>query len=128
MSEAPHKNCPDCGQECERVIAAPIVSVRGASYRAAANAEKRSESYARAVGENTKLRQETLKKTGQVQERIAGHTHNCALFGCWGERDADPQSGQNEHPADEPKARRYGSLPHLVGDGAKAPAKPEPRK
>ena len=95
MSDEPHKNCPDCGQECARVISAPIVSVRGAEYRASANAEKRRDSMARANGENSKMRSATIEKLGQ----LPGHTHDCALAGCHGDK----------------KERGTGSMPRLVG-------------
>ncbi len=82
MSDEPHTSCPDCGKACERVISAPIVSVRGAEYRASANAEKRRESWARAKGENLKMRTATQEKLGQ----LPGHTHDCVLAGCHGEK------------------------------------------
>lgn len=115
MSDPHHKDCPDCGQACERVLSAPIVSVRGAEYRAAANKENRAVNSARATGENAKLRESTLKKYGQVE----GHTHNCALSGCFGENavseaTAEVASGGNTND-ETPKAHRFGSLPHLVG-------------
>lgn len=127
MSEPAHSKCPDCGKECERVIGLPIVSVRGAEYRAAANAENRAASVARAVGENRKLRESTLKKYGQLE----GHVHNCALAGCHGvqvmeeaRRDELTESDQTGAvPSDgkaggtpDVKVRRFGGLPHLVGN------------
>jgi putative FmdB family regulatory protein len=109
MSEAAHEKCPDCGQECERVIAMPIVSVRGAEYRAAANKEKRTESYARAGVEVAKMRDDAMKKMGQ----ISGHTHNCALAGCFGSDAKTAAEHSGSSTSDE--THRFGGLPHLVG-------------
>jgi putative FmdB family regulatory protein len=106
MSDPQHKDCPDCGQACERVLSAPIVSVRGSEYRAAANKENRTMNLARAKGENEKLRISTLQKYGQM----TGHTHNCALSGCYG--DEVRSAAQSEENG---KALRFGGLPHLVG-------------
>lgn len=106
MSDAPHTSCPDCGKACERVFAVPMVSVRGSEYRAAANAEKRTENLARAKKANGEMREATLKKYDQ----LPGHTHNCALSGCYGaqvQAEATGGAGGN----------RYGRLPHLVGTG-----------
>lgn len=113
MSDPAHTSCPDCGQECERVIAAPIVSVRGADYRAAANKEKRNESYARASVEVAKMRESSMAKFGQ----IAGHTHNCALAGCYGDEIKRTAESSSDISGDESghSAHRFGSLPHLVG-------------
>jgi putative FmdB family regulatory protein len=118
MSAEPHKNCPDCGKACERVLSAPMVSFRGAEFRDAANAEKRAESFRRASSENLKLRSETRQK-------IEGHTHDCAAAGCLGERVraealGDNTSGASSDAAGEPdlsSADRPGvsrKLPHLV--------------
>lgn len=121
MSDPAHTSCPDCGKACERVLSAPIVSVRGAEYRAAANAEKRGEAVARARGENAAMRESTLKKLGQ----LAGHTHNCALAGCHGaaaqtEAQKAVQQGATDDGSAESRARRFGGLPHLVGSGKKS--------
>ncbi len=92
-----------------------MVSVRGAEYRAAANKENRAVNHARATGENAKLREFTLKKYGQVE----GHTHNCALSGCFGESarsEAKAETASSETTNDQTeKAHRFGGLPHLVG-------------
>ena len=124
MSDPKHEACPDCGKACERVLSAPIVSVRGAEYRAAANKETRQANMARAAAGNMQLRESTLKKYGQV----SGHTHNCALAGCHGliaqseaksetneDTRADALNESEQSSAQEPKARRFGGLPHLVG-------------
>lgn len=116
MSAEPHKNCPDCGQACERVLSAPMVSVRGAEFRAAENAEKRSESFRRARGEHSNAR-----KVAQME----GHTHDCAAAGCYGEKvraealgeksgtASDATSGDDSaSSADRPGISR--KLPHLV--------------
>lgn len=118
ISAEPHKNCPDCGKACERVLSAPMVSVRGSEFRAAENAENRAESIRRARGENLKLRSETRSK-------IEGHTHNCAAAGCFGElvraeamgelKDNVGSSAVSEpdlSSADRPGISR--KLPHLV--------------
>lgn len=114
MSAEPHKNCPDCGQECERVLSAPMVSVRGSEFRAAENAENRAESFRRARGENLKLRNETRQK-------IEGHTHDCAAAGCFGEQvRAEALREKSSQASTEPdlsSADRPGisrKLPHLV--------------
>lgn len=113
MSDPHHSACPDCGKACQRVIAAPIVSVRGAEYRASANAENRAENLGRAKIANAQLRESTLVKYGQV----SGHTHNCALSGCFGvlvqaEAKSEIKLGgtQESHAT-----HRFGGLPHLVG-------------
>lgn len=126
MSDPKHESCPDCGKPCERVLSAPIVSVRGAEYRAAANKETRQANMARAAAGNAQLRESTLKKYGQV----SGHTHNCALAGCHGliaqneaksesskaaTADGNAETGNSESS----KAHRFGGLPHLVGVGKK---------
>ncbi len=114
MSAEPHKNCPDCGKACERVLSAPMVSVRGSEYRAAANAENRAESFRRASGENLKLRNETRQK-------IEGHTHDCVAAGCFGERvraealgekASDISTEPDLSSADRPGVSRR--LPYLV--------------
>lgn len=111
MSDPAHASCPDCGKECERVISVPMVSVRGAEYRASANKEKRGESYARAAGENAKMRAASMAKSGQ----IAGHTHNCALSGCYGD-EAKKAASEATSPAESGQvSHRFGGLPHLVG-------------
>ena len=91
-----------------------MVSVRGPEYRASANKEKRTESYARAAGENAKMRATSMVKNGQ----IPGHTHNCALSGCYGEE--AKKSAQSVSEATSPEetgqvSHRFGGLPHLVG-------------
>ena len=95
------------------MIAAPIVSIRGADYRAAANKEKRTESFARAGHEVAKLRDASLKKFGQ----IAGHTHNCALAGCYGDEIKKSAEVSTDGSVAEPNeaSHRFGGLPHLVG-------------
>lgn len=126
-------SCPDCGQACERVLSAPIVSVRGAEYRAAQNKENRAANFARAAGEVAKLKEAAAKKYGQV----SGHTHNCALNGCFGEKvmaeaklespdgetSVAPNTSATQDAASATKeatsARRFGDLPHLVGAGKK---------
>lgn len=77
MSEKPHESCPECGKACERILSAPMVSVKGSEFRAAENAEKRRESVKRANHEHNQLRAET-------ERRVLGHTHNCAAAGCFG--------------------------------------------
>ncbi len=113
MSDPHHSECPDCGKACERVIAVPIVSVRNADYRASKNAETRAENLQRAVAANGKMRESTLKKYGQV----SGHTHNCALNGCFGssvQAEARQETSAEENLSG-PTAHRFGGLPHLVG-------------
>lgn len=118
MSDPHHSECPDCGKACERVIAVPIVSVRNADYRASKNAETRAENLKRAIGANGEMRQSTLKKYGQV----SGHTHNCALNGCFGnsaQAEAQREDSAGEKSVGENSsaqtAHRFGGLPHLVG-------------
>lgn len=91
-----------------------MISVRGSEYRAAANAENRSESFRRASGENLKLRNETRQK-------MEGHTHDCAAAGCFGERVRAEALGEKSSEAstepDLSSADRPGvsrKLPHLV--------------
>lgn len=118
MSAEPHKTCPDCGQECERVLSAPMVSVRGSEFKAAQNAENRAESFRRAKGENMKLREAT-------RQRIEGHTHDCVAAGCFGEKLRADVLGENKgavsdgpgSESDLSSADRLGvsrKLPHLV--------------
>lgn len=105
MSDPAHESCPDCGRACERVISAPIVSVRGESYRKAAQAETRKENWKKANASTLKLRAETEAKTATKSGEnrrapLEGHTHDCEAAGCYGETTA---------------AARFGGLPHLVG-------------
>lgn len=96
MSEPAHTQCPECGQECERIISVPLISSRGAEYRAAANKERRQDSIARA---------QAALSADRVQ-RVQGHTHNCALHGCFGDTKASP-------------AGDGGRLPFLVSEKTK---------
>jgi len=105
MSEKPHESCPECGKACERVLSAPIVSVRGSEYRAAERAEKRSENVARANLEHSKLRAET-------ERRVFGHTHNCVAAGCFG------TAAREKYLAEKSAAGtgdRIQGMPYLVG-------------
>lgn len=105
MSEKPHESCPECGKACERVLSAPIVSVRGSEYRAAERAEKRSESVARANHEHNKIRAET-------ERRVFGHTHNCVAAGCFG------TAAREKYLAEKSAAGtgdRIQGMPYLVG-------------
>lgn len=124
MSDPAHEACPDCGRECERVISAPIVSVRGESYRKAAQAETRKANWEKAGLANAKMRSETEKKYA----RLEGHTHDCAVAGCYGDkvrREALGQGAAAGSPSDASsnasgdacgaRAVRFGNLPHLVG-------------
>ena len=125
MSDPKHEACPDCGKACERVLSAPIVSVRGAEYRAAANKETRTANFARARQSNDQMRESSLKKYGH----IAGHTHNCALAGCYCEavKTEAARSGvslesangvrndSNVENSERQATHRFGGLPHLVG-------------
>lgn len=126
MSDPAHRECPDCGKSCERVISAPIVSVRGSEYKAAANRENRAASIARATGENAVLREATKKNLGQIE----GHAHNCALAGCFGEaaqteakEEAEAETNQvsstSGDRSNDTKSRRIGAFPHLVGSEKK---------
>lgn len=116
MSDPAHENCPDCGLECERVISAPIVSVRGESYRKAAQAETRKANWEKANLANAKMRTETQAKYA----RLEGHTHDCAAAGCYGDKVRLEAIGgtpatSNGEGSSEARAVRFGNLPHLVG-------------
>ncbi len=107
MSDPAHEACPDCGRACERVLSAPIVSVRGEAYKKAAQAETRKANWAKANLENAKMRAETQKKYAPLE----GHTHDCAAAGCYGETVRLQALGEGGSE----KAVRFGNLPHLVG-------------
>lgn len=100
MSEKPHENCPECGKACERVLSAPLVSVRGSEYRAAERAERRSQNVARAHQEHDKLRAET-------ERRVLGHTHNCVAAGCFGQAARAKYFAENQTGNQDDRQRDY---------------------
>ncbi len=104
MSEKPHENCPECGKACERVLSAPLVSVRGSEYRAAERAERRSNDVARAHQQHDKLRAET-------ERRVLGHTHNCVAAGCFGAATREKYFAENqtENQSGSPDGNETGS-------------------
>lgn len=81
ISDAPHSACPECGQECVRVISAPIVSVRGESFHKREAAERRKLSQAQGRLEMARFRGE------QHRKNLPGHNHDCALHGCFAAAD-----------------------------------------
>lgn len=121
MSEKPHENCPECGKACERVLSAPLVSVRGSEYRAAERAERRSQNVACAHQEHEKLRAET-------ERRVLGHTHNCVAAGCFGQAArakyfAENQAGNQDDASPEQSGgtgERIQGMPYLVGRKAES--------
>lgn len=121
MSEKPHESCPECGKACERILSAPMVSVRGSEYRAAENAEKRAQSVARANVEHAKLRAET-------ERRVLGHTHNCVAAGCFGAEAREKYLSEKATSAESPSPAaaeagtgdRIQGMPYLVGSKDKS--------
>jgi hypothetical protein len=90
------------------VFSPPIVSVRGDSFKAAEKSEKRVANCERAQSENLKLREESLRRAG-MGTQIEGHTHNCALAGCFA------GGASNGDVSTSNPTKRIGDFPYLVG-------------
>ncbi len=113
MSESPHEFCPECGKTCERIISIPMISVKGAEYRAAEKAEKRARNIGLANEEHAQLRAET-------EQRILGHTHNCVAAGCFGTAARESTNAASMPGEPVGVGDRIRGMPYLVGQKTKS--------
>ena len=90
ISDPPHKWCPDCKRPCERVISAPMISVKGSEFRNSERSEIQRFN-------QSLFDQKKAQIDGNSQQEFKGRPlaadvhahHDCAALGCFANRPAE---------------------------------------